>query len=467
MNIDTKSLSQISDPNFFCNRIARNMFLVGENSGAQARIRNTRLITDDLGALIGVYIIPEGRFLNGTNTALVSSIRPNDPITPGLNFSRASADHFSEGRVITENVLEKIEPEPIEPVINIITNITQTIINEGLTAEEWEDQMNDPLAQTFYVQEADGIFVTSVDFFFATKSETVPLEIRIVDVVNGYPSNGIRKHSIVIKNPEEENISEDGSVPTTFTFKSPVYLPFGVYAFVVIADSQDYNQFISQIGEADLRTANQSELGKVIVTKQPTLGSLFKGQTTDSWTACQLEDMKYTLRKAKFSTDTGTFRMYNPSLNINDRRCLLPDNPIETFSKRVTVGLTSSIADNGVDIGTLVTQTSNSGATGVVAEKLAHIGGVGSDTGITLTNAGTGYEDGVGQSISFVTLTGSGSGATGIATVSSGSVSSAINKLDPEVWVTVASSLTLSVSSTATGASFTPVTVIVKVAVLV
>ena len=56
---------------------------------------------------------------------------------------------------------------------------------------------------------------------------------------------------------------------------------------------------------------------------------------------------------------------------------------------------------------------------------------------------------------------------TVIEALSSGSLSSAINKLDPEVWVTVASSLTLSVSSTATGASFTPVTVIVKVAVLV
>ena len=455
LNIDTKSLSQISDSNFFCNRIVPdNMLLIGENSGAQAVITNIRLISDSVGALIGVYIIPEGVFLNGTNTAYLTSVRPTDAITPGVNFSRAAADHFSEGRIITENVLEKIEPEPIEPVVNIITNITQTIIHEGLTAQEWEDQMNDPLAQTFYVQEADGIFVTSVDFFFATKSETVPLEIRIVDVVNGYPSNGIRKHSIVIKNPEEVNLSEDGSVPTTFTFKSPVYLPFGVYAFVVIADSQDYNQFISQIGEADLRTANQSELGKVIVTKQPTLGSLFKGQTTDSWTACQLEDMKYTLRKAKFSTDTGTFRMYNPSLNINDRRCLLPDNPIETFSKRVTVGLTSSIADNGVDIGTLVTQTSNSGATGVVAEKLAHIGGVGSDTGITLTNAGTGYEDGVGQSISFVTLTGSGSGATGIATVSSGSVTS-ITLNDGGTGYRVGDTLTAAIGSKGLGQNLT------------
>ncbi len=423
LNIDTKSLAQISDSNFFCNRIARNMFLVGENSGAQATIANTRLITDNVGAVIGVYIIPEGRFLNGTNTALVSSIRPTDTITPGVNFSRANADHFSEGRVITENVLEKIEPEPVIPVINFITNITNniTVNNFHMMRMETDD---DPLAQTFQVDQNDGIFITSVDLFFATKSETIPLQLTVVDVVNGYPSRGVRKHGLVVKNPDEVFVSDDATVPTTFTFPSPIYLPLGEYAFVVATATSDYNQWISQIGEADITTANQSELGKVIVTKQPTLGSLFKGQTAGTWTPSQLEDMKYTLRRAKFSTDPGTFRMYNPSLNINDRRCKLPSNPIETFSKRVTVGLTSSIAANGVDIGTIVTQTSNSSATGVVAEKLAHIGGVGNDTGITITNAGTGYEDGSSQAISFVTLTGSGSGATGIATVSSGSVSS-------------------------------------------
>ena len=48
---------------------------------------------------------------------------------------------------------------------------------------------------------------------------------------------------------------------------------------------------------------------------------------------------------------------------------------------------------------------------------------------------------------------------------SSASLSSSINRLDPEVLVTVASSLTASVSLTATGASLTPVMVIVSVAV--
>ena len=173
----------------------------------------------------------------------------------------------------------------------------------------------------------------------------------------------------MIKNPDEVNISSDASLPTTFTFPSPIYLPQGEYAFVVITATSDYNQWICQIGEADISTANQSELGKIIVTKQPTLGSLFKGQTAGTWTPSQLEDMKYVLRRAKFVTDPGTVRFYNPR-NLQDvSRNRLPANPIETFSKRVTVGLTSSIATNGAAIGSVITQTSNSDASGVVAQK--------------------------------------------------------------------------------------------------
>ena len=73
--------------------------------------------TDDVGAVIGCYHIEEGQFINGTNTALISSLRSNDPVTPGVNFSRASADHFSEGTLVTDNTLVRIEPEPVIPVV--------------------------------------------------------------------------------------------------------------------------------------------------------------------------------------------------------------------------------------------------------------------------------------------------------------------------------------------------------------
>ena len=424
LNIDVQSLSQASDENFFGFGMI-GMNLVGETSGAEATISNLRLVTDDLGAVLGSYHINDDETIeNGTNTALLTSLKPNDAF-PGLNFSRAAAEHFSEGEIINEVTLLRTEPAlpvPPAPIIVNVTNVTQnitTVQNTVINNFDWDD---DPLAQSFNVRENPGVFLTSVDFFFATKSETIPLELRVVSMVNGYPSRNVVKNGTVVLNPDQVSISADASVPTTFTFKSPIYLPAAEYAFVIITATSEYNQWICQIGEADISTANNTELGQVIVSKQPTLGSLFKGQTAGTWSPSQLEDMKYVSRKAKFVTDPGTLRMYNPQLTTFNERNKLGNNPIETFSKRVTVGLTSSIENNLVDIGTKILQDENSTAEGIVAEKLAHISGVGNDTGISITNAGTGYEDGSAQAITFVTLTGKGSGAAGIATVSSGSV---------------------------------------------
>ena len=418
LNIDIQSLNQKSDANFFGFALV-GMRLVGETSGAEAEINQLRLITDDIGAVLGAYYIPPSRFENGTNTALLSSLRPQDSF-PGLNFSRAAADHFSEGTLITNTTLERTEPAPPvipAPVVFNITNVTNNVTNvQNIQIQNFIEEDDDPLAQTFQVEENPGIFMTSVDFFFATRSESIPLDVRVVDVVNGYPSRNIVKNGQVIMNPDQVNVSADASVPTTFTFPSPIYLPRGEYAFVIVTATSEYNQWICQVGEAEISTANNTELGQVIVTKQPSLGSLFKGQTAGTWTPSQLEDMKYIARKAKFVTDFGTLRMYNPTLGTFDKRNDLPENPIETYSKRVTVGLGSAIATNGADVGSVITQTSNSTARGVVAEKLSHLDAA----ALTLTNAGTGYENGMYNTSDLVTLTGSGSGAKADITVVNG-----------------------------------------------
>ena len=420
LNVDIQSLNQKSDGNFFGFALV-GMTLVGETSGAEATISQIRLITDDLGALLGSYYIPPSRFENGTNTALLSSLRPQDNF-PGLNFSRAAADHFSEGTLITNTTLERTEPAPPvipEPVIFNITNVTNNITNvQNTVINQVQEVDDDPLAQTFQVEENPGIFMTSVDFFFATKSETIPLDVRVVNVVNGYPSRNIVKNGQVVLNPDQVNVSSDASVATTFTFPSPIYLPTGEYAFVIVTATSEYNQWICQVGEADISTADNTELGQVIVTKQPSLGSLFKGQTAGTWTPSQLEDMKYTARKAKFVTDAGTVRFYNPQLSTFGSRNNLPENPIETFSKRVTVGLGSAIGDGIVDLGTQILQDSNSGASGIVAAKLGHLGTAANT--ISITNGGTGYEDATYSSATFTSLSGNGSGAVGVVTVSSG-----------------------------------------------
>ena len=118
-------------------------------------------------------------------------------------------------------------------------------------------------------------------------------------MVNGYPGQTTIPFSIVTKNPDEVNTSDDGSSATTFTFDSPVYLEDKhEYCFVVYTNSTDYECFISRMGETDLITGQT-------ISGQPYAGSLFMSQNASTWTAEQTDDLKFNMRVAKFNTTTA------------------------------------------------------------------------------------------------------------------------------------------------------------------
>tara|TARA_Y100001973_G_scaffold7337_1_gene10215 strand:- start:550 stop:2529 length:1980 start_codon:yes stop_codon:yes gene_type:complete len=134
-----------------------------------------------------------------------------------------------------------------------------------------------------------------------------------------------------------------------------------------------------------------------------------------------MEDMKYTLYRCNFTTESGTLKLFSPRLTEWGARNQLPDNPIETYAKSTLVGIGSAIEkmSTNLTIGQKVLQN-NTTAFGYVAERLSHIGQ--SNTAIRLTNPGSGYEDGTYNDVAFVRRTGRGSGGVGIATVSGGVV---------------------------------------------
>ena len=420
LNVDVASLNQKSDGNFF-GFITNGMTLIGETSGAQATISNVRLVSDDIGTLQGCYHIPPNTFQDGTNTAQIVETKLENRI-PGKNLSIAESEFFSEGFEITETTIIRTEPNLPIPVINNITNVTNNITNvrnvtnvNHITVEE-----DDPLAQSFEVVEDTGIFMTGVDFFFQAKSEVIPAKCHIVTLENGFPSQKIMKNSEVELAPAQVSISDDASVPTRFQFPAPVFLPKGDYAFYLGSASGDYDCWISQVGENDISTANLSQFQQIVVSKQPTQGSLFKAQSDVTWTASQLEDLKYNSYKAKFIADSGTVRLYNPQLTKYNERNKLSQNPIETFSKRVYIGLGSATETPHINEGTVLSQSGNTTARGVVAEKLSAISLAGGS--VTITNAGSGYENGNSQEVNFQTITGRGSGAIGVVNVSGGAV---------------------------------------------
>ena len=82
----------------------------------------------------------------------------------------------------------------------------------------------DPLAQGFYIDQEDGLFVTSIDVFFSSKSSSLPVTLQIRTMVNGYPTETVLPFGEVVKSASDISTSTDATTATTFTFPSPVFV---------------------------------------------------------------------------------------------------------------------------------------------------------------------------------------------------------------------------------------------------
>ena len=136
----------------------------------------------------------------------------------------------------------------------------------------------DPLAQSFMIDEDDGVFISSITVFFATKSATIFVRCEIRNMINGYWSRGSGHFSVKYLNPSDITTSTDASEPTTFTFPSPVYLHEDTeYCFVLYSDSFDYTAYLCRLGDRTLD-------GSRMVSKIFDLGICFKSSNYRTWT---------------------------------------------------------------------------------------------------------------------------------------------------------------------------------------
>lgn len=217
----------------------------------------------------------------------------------------------------------------------------------------------DPLAQTFLVQQPGGAFLSKVDVFFASKDKNMPVTIEIREVVNGYPGKNILPFSKVTLKPNQVNISNNTvlvnggtvpsyDVPTTFEFPSPVYVQDNQeYAIVLLSDSNEYRVWVSQLGDVVPGTSRT-------ISEQPYAGVLFKSQNASTWTADQTQDLKFTLYRARFQTNTvANVEFVNTVVSYDT----LEKDPFETRSGVTKVRVWHR--DHGMPVGSRV-QITNS-----------------------------------------------------------------------------------------------------------
>jgi hypothetical protein len=153
-----------------------------------------------------------------------------------------------------------------------------------------------PLAQTFYVEQKSGIFVTSLDLYFHGVDVNSPVTVQLRPVKGGKPSRKVYPFSEVTLDPKNIVGSLDASIPTRFTFDSPVYLKGKTFHSIVLITNSEINSvWTSKLGEIDVFLSGEGEANQVIVSKQPLSGGLFKSQNGGNWIEEPYEDLTFNL----------------------------------------------------------------------------------------------------------------------------------------------------------------------------
>ena len=362
LNVDTYSLSKETQGKYW-GHVETGMIIKGTSSGAEAKITNVRLISDLAADLTGSFYIPNPnnidypRFETGTKTFTLLNDQDNNQdeastVAEEAYTASGTLETVQENIVAVRNA--RIEQKQEFQRRNVSETLRAQVVSSRVvsrTSQRVKIGWYDPLAQSFLVEDDTGVYLTKCDIFFRSKDDNnVPCVFQIRTMENGFPTQHILPFSETVLEPDDIELSADGSVATTVNFKSPVYCESGQeYAIALASNSTKYSVYISRIGEQDLIT-------QTYISNQPYLGSLFKSQNASTWEASQWEDLKFTLYRADF-VEEGSVELYNPELSEGNE--LIPQlmpNSLVINSKEIRVGLGTTVADGGLKPGNVVYQ---------------------------------------------------------------------------------------------------------------
>jgi hypothetical protein len=242
---------------------------------------------------------------NGSGTGVTPVLPPVPPIIePRVQPGTGTIDPVPPPPIIEPPPPRTVDPNPIIPWI---PDFNFNLGPIGLA-------FGDPVAQTFITPKTKyGLFISSIDLFFKNKPESddvqLPVSVKIVTTVNGYPSRRVIAESIVQCNDVKVTdgittfpSSTDSSTWTKFTFRDPVFLESTTeYAVVVYSDSPAYEVWISELGQTIIGDANGRR-----VSEQPYIGSFFRSQNSSTWDPYQNQDLMFRINRAVFSTSPVT-----------------------------------------------------------------------------------------------------------------------------------------------------------------
>jgi hypothetical protein len=266
---------------------------------AQVEQANTFLTVAQDGSLAGIFHLPTTTFFTGDREFVLADVS---------NFnSLDTASTYAKRIFYAYNFNPQTTPTPAAEPPPVVNPVTPPIVFEPREPFFW-----DPVAQTFIIprqdaSQAEGVYCTSVDLFFATKDPQRGVTVQITETDNGYPARTVLPGSVCWKHPDNVQTSSTGVTATKFTFPQPVYLKTDTeYAIVVIPDGNNpnYQIFTAAGGGNDLATGTT-------VRQDWGFGVLFRSTNNRAWTAIQNEDLKMTLRVANFTSLSGNVELQN------------------------------------------------------------------------------------------------------------------------------------------------------------
>ena len=318
--------------------------MVGETSGAVAKVSSKDLVTDKKGNVRGSFFIDAPnvagnlKFKTGTKLFRLTDSLSNSKVV-GVSDSSGEAEFTASG--ILQTTQETIISVRNAKITSEDQFDSRTLVSVSETETE-ETRYVDPLAQTFLIEDSNlegGVFLTKIDLYFFTKDEEIPVALDIRTVENGTPTQTVLPFSKVVKQSEDVFTSTDASKPTTFTFKAPVFIPYRKeHAMVLTSDSNQYKVFISLLGNDAIDAAHLGEK----ISEQPYIGVLFKSQNASTWTPSQYEDLMFKIYRAEFTLPTVTapsrLILENGELGESNGGSLnLRTNPLKTTSGQDTI----------------------------------------------------------------------------------------------------------------------------------
>lgn len=323
------------------------------------------MFTDVLGSITGTFTVPPNINV-GTRPFTVTDRAPAAPYF----YTEANAQYSAAG------ILNTVQSTRVMKVVR-----TPFVVDEVVRRVQYID----PLAESFFVNSKEypnGLFLDSVDVYFTSKAATLPVIMQLRPMVNGYPSSTeVIPFSEVTLAPSSVTIAADRYNPTVadktrFQFKAPIFLAPGDYCFVLLSTTTEYQVYMATMGFKQLGSNN-------IIGKQPYIGSLFKSQNAQTWTASQDNDLMFRLNKCVFSTSSTDVIFSNTVdaqsdvfnyhlVNVNPSTVEFSNANISWFKKAIPTGGTLEASYTAFNTSTNLEQSQEYQIQGTIANQLAY-----------------------------------------------------------------------------------------------